>query len=119
MFRTYLEVAIVRRKLWSLGELSRQGVDKVGHQAGRCVVRLASVEYRCKYYININIHIRHKRNIDTNINIRAHLAEVVANQLSSQLGQAVPCSSTSFPTKAAALHQGEHKAGLSRTRATS
>ena len=36
----YLEVAIVWRKLWSLGKLSSEGVDKVGHQAGGRVVGL-------------------------------------------------------------------------------
>ena len=39
----YLEVAIVWCKLWSLGELSSEGGNKVGHQAGGRVVSLAAV----------------------------------------------------------------------------
>ena len=39
----YLEVAIVWCKLWSLGELSSQRMDKVGNQAGGRVVGLAEV----------------------------------------------------------------------------
>ena len=43
MIIRYLEVAIVWCKLWSLGELSSEGVNKVGHQAGGRVVSLAAV----------------------------------------------------------------------------
>ena len=44
----YLKVAIVWCKLWSLGELSSEGVNKVGHQAGGRVVSLAAVESNMK-----------------------------------------------------------------------
>ena len=48
MIIRYLEVAIVWCKLWSLGELCSEGVDKVGHQAGGRVVSLAAVESNMK-----------------------------------------------------------------------